>query len=79
MYRMKGRISRTPLLTVAIAVRKFMTVPEIDRAFYKKISISVAQGGGSRTEPTCRYPRVGGGNTSSKPHQSADGVRLFSN
>jgi hypothetical protein len=33
MYRMKGRISRTPLLTVAIAVRKFMTVPEIDRAF----------------------------------------------
>ena len=32
MYRTKGRISRTPLLTVAIAVRKFTTVLEIDCA-----------------------------------------------
>ena len=34
MYRTKGRISRTPLLTVAIAVRKLTTVLEIDCALY---------------------------------------------
>ena len=33
MYRIKGRISRTPLLMAAIAVRKFMTVFDIDCAF----------------------------------------------
>lgn len=30
---MKGRISRTPFWTVAITVRKFMAVFEIDCAF----------------------------------------------
>ena len=34
MYRTKGRISRTPLLTVAIAVRKLTTVLETDCVLY---------------------------------------------
>ena len=33
MYRTKGRISRTPFWTVAITVRTFMTVFEIDCTF----------------------------------------------